>query len=167
MQTFNTKIGDKTITCEALGVREGMAFQGRFTRVMADGLKSAFGKDIVEIFKEGVELDDGGDQFGASLIMSFISTFAKFRDGADWDDFQSLVIDACEMCQMKTKDYVEPLKVDDLSFVEHEQYKIFFWFVECQLGNFTAWKFVKKYLSQMAGDFLGGGKKPLAESAQT
>ena len=148
MQEFKLKLGDKksakTILCKSLNVRDGMEYKGRVSKVLAQGLKAALGQDISEVFKSGINakgLDETTTT--ANIFTNLAIASVDFRLGIDWEEFMELVIDSCEMCELQTKDFVEPLKVDDLSFPESEHYKIFGWFLECQLGNFIAWSKLK------------------------
>jgi len=174
MQQFTLKLSKKKITCEALGVREGMAFKGRVTQVLADGLKAALGKDVADIFKTGISIGDAeGEgvsdeaQSTADALTGIAIASIDFRRGVDWDEFTSLVIDACEMCKLETKDLVQDLDVDDLSFGKGEHYKVFFWFLECQLGNFIGWKKLKPLIIQHLQANIRGVMPSSQKSGQT
>lgn len=173
MQTFELKLGDRIVKCEAINVIEGMELTGRVSHVLADGLKSAIDKDISDIFKgdiapKGVipnpdeeETEDNSDDamFFAKMITELVVSSVNFRLGIDWTQFSSLVVDCCEKCTMVStnkengKTFSESLRANDLNFRENEQYKIFGWYLECQLGNFIGWKQVKKFLAEKARDF--------------
>lgn len=172
MQEFKLKLGDKkstkTILCKSLNVRDGMEYKGRVSRVLAEGLKAALGQDISEVFKSGIN-SEGLDEATttANIFTNFAIASVDFRLGIDWEEFMELVIDSCEMCQLKTKDFVEPLKVDDLSFPDSEHYKIFGWFLECQLGNFIAWSKLKPLILEQFKMISRGGSDSSIESEQT
>ena len=182
MQQFTLKLGKTKITCEALGVREGMALKGRVTKVLADGLKAALGKDVADIFKTGITMaetenkdasqsDDAQSlpdtQSLADALTGLAVASIDFRQGVDWDEFTDLVIDGCQMCKVETKDLVQDLDVDDLSFGKSEHYKVFFWFLECQLGNFIGWKKLKPLIMEHFQAKIRGGTQNSRKSALT
>ena len=174
MQQFTLKLGKQKITCEALGVREGMAFKGRVTQVLADGLKAALGKDVADIFKTGIGIGEAeGEsvsdeaQSTADALTGIAIASIDFRRGVNWDEFTDLVIDACEMCKLETKDLVQDLDVDDLSFGDGEHYKVFFWFLESQLGNFIGWQTVKPLIAQHLQASIRGAMSNSKKSDQT
>lgn len=154
---FKTKIGEKNISSPRLGVMEGERLRGRVSLVLAQGIKSATGHTIGEFFRDEAlpkaENGASGDSSENTLLQLF-NRGASFRIGVDWEGLLELIKDCCEQCTLTTKDYSEPLKIDDLDFYNEEHVKLFAWYVESHLGNFTAWKKVKPLLMKGLIGFL-------------
>lgn len=164
MQQFSTKIGKKKISCTALGVREHLDLEGRISLVLAQGLKSAFGQSVSDVFKDGVSIVPVDDEekkeetTGANMIIAAMDSSLTFRRNTDWEALIQLIEDCCSYCKLEGEKTAEQLHMNDLDPLTREHYQVFFWFVECQLGNFTAWKQAKKLIGAALADLLNIGK---------
>ena len=170
MQEFKTEVEGKKISCTALGVIEGERLRGRVSLIFAKALHRATGQTLSDVFRDGINIDGNeGDNTNnaeddANWIIELANRGAAFRMGIDWEELLVLIGYCCGMCTLTTtnvntgKPFTEKLNIEDLEFQKEEHIKIFYWFLECQLGNFTAWKraksFGKKYFQELINDAM-------------
>ena len=130
--TEKTKIDGVEFSCEQLGVTDGMRLEGRVSSILAGPL-SVGGVEISSLFGGGdSDLLDTDIAKGGSIV----ALLGRFRSEINWDEFTALLVDCCSDCEMYERGIKVPFEVDDLNRKTFQHYKLFFWYLECQLGPF-------------------------------